>query len=219
MASKWYNPFSWGARDPSIMTKTVVDPLKQAVATPYSKFLEQSISKGLPSYEGDLTPDMGTEARSAYSNFMGIDAGQWWDKNIGAGAKRDFQEDYLPTLEEGYAGALRGSGRYRDVEGNINRFATDLAAEKGQATLDITKAQVETGFKEWEVRQEQAKLEYQDWYKSLPEMNPMLDKALSFLSNTTSSGTDTLSALDSGQEGWFTDLISSIASIATAGTV
>ena len=202
---------AFGGTDPKIMSKTFVDPLKQAVATPYSKFLAEKVGQGLPQYEGDLTPDMSQEGQNAYSNFMGMDAGEWFDKSIGDKATQDFQENILPGVEEGYAGALRGSGRYRDVEDYSNRFSQDLASTKSQAVLDITKAQVDTGFKEWGVRQQQAAMEYESWYKTLPENNPMLDKALQFLSEGTSTGTDVVTFLDPGKKGWLGDVISSVA--------
>ena len=216
MASKWYNPFSWGAKEPSIMTKTVTDPLKQAVATPYSKFLSERIGKGLPRYEGELSPSMSPDMQSRYSEFMNIDAGQWFDKAVGDPETRRFKEDLLPEVQEGYAGALRGSGRFRDVEDYTNRFSQDLAAQRTSASLDINKAQLDTGFQEWAVRQEQAQLEYADWYKSLPENSPILDKALQFLQNSTSTGTDILTGIDSGQKGWFVDLLKVGATVAAA---
>ena len=46
---------------------------------------------------------------------------------------------------------------------------------------------------------------YQAWMQTLPEYNPVLDKALTFLQGPT--GVDTFAALDPGQKGWLTDAI------------
>lgn len=216
MAQKWYNPFSWGEKEPSIMTKEVVDPMKKGVATPYSEYLKKEIGKGIPRYtEGPLTYDLGPEEMNAYKDFLSLDAGEWFDKRVADPEMKRFKEELLPEIREGYAGSLRGSGRFRAEEAGISEFSEYLAAERYGAMRDIPKEQfaMAATYKTFKDRDYQVK--YSEWMKSLPQYNPMLSQALGFLNNAASTGTTILSALDPGQEGWFKDVL--IATISATG--
>lgn len=199
-----------------IMTKTVVDPHKKAVSTPMSSYLASEIGKGLPRYEGDLSYKFSPEESRSYSDFLALDAGEWFDKAVGDPATKEFKEEMLPEIREGYAGALRGSGRFRAEEAGISEFSEALAVQRYKAEREIPaqqfamsleyKKQMDIGFAR----------EYNDWLKSLPQMNPALTQAMQYLQESTGTGTKILSALDPGKEGGWKDLLKAGAHVAAA---
>ena len=205
--SAWWNPFTWGAEEPEIRTHTVEDPMKIGVATPYSEYLKTQIGKGVPRYEGPLTADLDPEAKNRYSEFISLDAGQWFDKAVGDPATKKFKRDLLPTITEGYAGSLRGSGRYRAEEAGISEFSEYLAGERYKAARDIPKEQFAMASQYKAMKDRDYQIEYADWLKSLPQYNPALQQAAGFLNKQISTGTTILSALDPGSKGWLMDLL------------
>jgi len=105
--SAWYNPFSWGAKDPQIMTKEIVDPKKEAVASPMSEYLSGQVGKGLPRYPGQLSEEFDPQAHNRYKEFLSLDAGAWFDKAVGDPEMKRFKEDIIESAEiqikyEGY---------------------------------------------------------------------------------------------------------------------
>lgn len=186
----WFsNLFKSGEREPQIITKEVRDPALTAVANPLSSFLSSKIGQGVERYTGDLAP----------KDYLDPRANEYFDKYVGDPATKKFKEEFLPVIQEGYAGALRGSGRFRSEEDNINKFSTDLAGLRYQANLDF-------GDRYYKLQDTKIQREYADWFKSLPEMNPILDKALQFLSSGE-TGLTVFSGLDPGKKGWFGDLL------------
>lgn len=206
--SVWYNPFSWGEREASIMTKKVEDTTKTAVSGPLSSYLSSNIGKGLPRYTGALYEPFDADAYSRYKEFLSMDPGKWFDKAVAEPETARFKSELLPELREGYAGGLRGSGRYFSEEEAMNKFSTALSQERYQAMRDIPKEQFTMASEYKKMRDQERMLEYQDWFKSLPENNPILGKALEFLNANT--GIDFLSATDPGQKGWFADLLATV---------
>ena len=233
--------FLMGKKSKGVQTKEVYDPLKTAVASPLSEWLAQQAGKGVPRYTGDFAPNpidayegqqFGQDAQNRYSEFMNLDAGSWFDKNIGQPETERFKEDLLPTIREGYAGSLRGSGRFSAEEAGINRFAKDLSQKRGEALLSINQAQfgmaaerfkLESGEKyksflssatRWEQMDKSYQREYRDWTKSLPEYNPALQASLGFLSGPT--GRDLLTWLDPGEEGMLKYIIKAAGNAAGA---
>lgn len=188
-------------------TKTVVDETKANVANPLSSFLAQSVGKGLPRYSGELAPEIDPNLTSRYNEFLSLNANDLFDKYIQQPATKAFKEDFLPTIEEGYAGGLRGSGRYRGVEDAINKFSDSLADQRYKANLEVPVTQMALAKDYYNMQDIKIQRQYKDWFQSLPENNPMLEKALQFLSEGTSSGTTLLSGLNPGQEGWFGDVL------------
>ena len=206
----------FSGRKPSIMTKTIVDPHKKAVSTPMSQYLASEIGKGLPKYEGDLSYKFSPEESRSYSDFLALDAGEWFDKAVGDPATKHFKEEMLPEITEGYAGALRGSGRYRAEEAGIGKFSEALAVQRYKAEREIPAQQFAMSL-EYAKRQDIGfAREYNDWLKSLPQMNPALTQAMQYLQDTTGTGTTVLTALDKGQKGGWTDLLKAGAHIAAA---
>lgn len=197
-----------------IVTKEVVDPAKQAVASPLSSFLASRVGTGLPRYPGALAPEFGAQETARYNEFLGLSAQDLFDKYVAEPQTTRFREDFLPILQEGYAGSLRGSGRFRSEEENINRFSQDLAGLRYQAAREIPAQQFDMATRMYAIKDIKFQREYEDWWRSLAENNPVLEKAMQFLSEGTSSGTTILSGLDPGQKGWFGDIISALA---TAG--
>ena len=206
----------WGGTDPEIMTKEVKDPLKTAVANPMSTYLSQEVGKGLPGYTGQMSEELDPKAYSRYQEFLSLNAGDWFDKAVGDPEMKRFKEEILPEVEEGWAGSLRGSGRYRDVEDTATQFSEGLAQQRAQAEVTIPQAQLAMAGGYKAMRDADYKLEYDDWFKSLPQLNPALTQAMNFLHDSVGTGTTVLSALDPGQKGWFSDLMGSVVSLAGA---
>jgi hypothetical protein len=201
--STWYNPFSWGAKDPEIVTQTVTDPAKTGVSSPLSSYLAGGIGKGLPAYSGNLTEELDPQAYNRYQEFISLDPGAWFDKAVGDPSTKKFKEDFMPELTESFAGNLRGSGRYSSALGAMTTFSDDLAAQREKAMVSIPQEQFKMA-SEYKAQKDADYLtQYNAWMKTLPEFNPVIGQALSFLQGPT--GTDTLSYLAPGQKGWFVD--------------
>lgn len=215
----WWDPFSWGRRDPSIMTKEIIDPTKASVANKMSDYLAGEIGKGLPSYTstgGKLSEEFDPQAFNRYQEFLSLNAGDWFDKYVSDPTVKQWKRDLLPVIEEGYAGNLRGSGRYGAVSDEATKLMEDLSAKRGQALVDIPKAQFEMASSYKQMKDADFALAYKDWYTSLPETNPALQQSLAFLNEATSTGKTVLDYMDPGQEGWFLPVMESIAKVAIA---
>jgi hypothetical protein len=195
--SDWWNPFSLGEKDPSIMTKEVVDPLKQAVASPMSSYLAGQIGQGI----GD--PGMDPSYKSRYTDFMNSDANAMFDKNIYDPQMKLYNEQQAPLIDESFAGGLRGSGHYGKAEEGMSNFNATMGTNRQNFYSDITKSQLAAG-------QNYNKQAYDQWSAGLPQNNPALKSGLDFLSNNTGTGTTLLSAMDPGQKGWFSDLLTAL---------
>ena len=204
----WWNPFDWGKdeRKPEerLITKVVEDPIKTAVSKPLSEYLSKQIGKGLPRYEGKLTEPL-ENIYTGYQEFLSKDPGEWFDEAIAGPETKRFKEEYLPILREGWAGSLRGSGKFREEEAGISKFSEYLVGERARQLPEITGKQmgvasVIKGFKDQDYQ-----TEFREWIRTRPEYNPAIEQSLKFLS--VSSGRDTISAMDPAQEGWFADLL------------
>lgn len=195
---------AWYGDKPKIIKEVVEDPYKTAISSPLSSYLARQVGQGLPRYTGDLQAPLDDATMSRYSEFMGLSASDLFEEAIGGPETRRFKEELLPEIREGYAGSLRGSGRYRAEEAGINKFSESLVAERAKFIPGITQAQIEAGFKKAEYEDIGKQREYTDWMKSLPEMNPVLDKALAFLAGP--SGRDIIAGVDPGRTGWLKDL-------------
>ena len=205
--------FFFGSK-PKLETQEVIDPLKTAVSSPLSSFLGQSVGRGLPRYSGELAPEIDPNYTSRYNEFLGLNANDLFSKYVEGPQTESFKRDFLPVLQEGYAGALRGSGRYRSEEDAINRFSTDLAGLRYKANLEVPQAQFKAAQDYYNMRDLKVQRDYQDWWKSLPENNPALEASLRFLS--ADSGITTISALNPGTKGIAGDLIKAAAVVGAA---
>lgn len=213
--SSWYNPFSWGREDPELKTKTIEDPYKTAVSSPLSEFLSSRIGTGLPRYEGPLSHKMGEAEESRYSEFIGMDPEAWFKSKVTDPTMEAWREDVAPVVAEGWAGSLRGSGRFRDVEESGADVAKGLGEIGGKAIPEIYGRQMDTIERYQKMKNVAYEREYADWYKSLPEMNPILGMSLNFLQGPT--GRDVLSWVDPGKSGWFSDAIQMLFNIGISG--
>jgi len=181
-------PLDWilgKGKKPSIETMIIEDPYKIAVSSPLSSYLSTQIGKGLPRY-GEQTGKALYEPidTSAYSKFLSIEPGEWYTKAIQEPTLKAAREE-TPFIEEGWAGSLRGSGRFRDVEDYWSDVSETLAQGRYAAELQIPQAQFGMAQSYAQQRTQQMQLEYADWMKSLPEMNPNLSRALQFLAGPT----------------------------------
>lgn len=202
-------------KDPQIVTKPAVDPLKQAVASPLSSFLASRIGQGLPRYPGEFA-SLDPGARDRFNEFVDINASDYFQKNVAAPATKLYKEEFLPVIREGFAGSLRGSGRFRAEEAGINEFSEALSRTAAEFVPQLNLQQVQAGLSVFAADDLRSQHEYQDWWASLPENNPVVSQGLQFLGNSTSTGATTLAALDPGQKGWFGDLLQAGAMIGSA---
>lgn len=188
--------------DPKIMTEVKPDPYKTTVSSPLSTFLASRIGQGIG--EG---PAIDPNYTNRYNEFLSMNPTQYFEQNIAAPATKRYKEDFLPVLREGFAGSLRGSGRFTAEAEGINRFSEDLARTEAAFVPEFHKQQIDVGQSEFERR-------YGVWYASLPETNPALATSIQFLNSD--SGYNILSALDPGKRGWFFDLLNTGVSAATS---
>ncbi len=206
------NRFLFGDQ-PGIQTQEITDPMKQRVASPLSRYLESQIGKGLPQYPGQVAHEFTQEEDRAYSDFLALDAGDWYDKAVADPATKRFKEELLPGIREGFAGSLRGSGRFRAEEAGVSEFTEMLATGRYQAERDIPKQQFEMAV----TRKQQMDItyarKYSAWMATLPQTNPALTQAMQFLQEGTSTGTDILTMNDPGSKGIIGDILAIFAGL------
>ena len=211
-----FGAFDIGREDPEFLTKTITDPAKTAVSSPLSSFLAGRVGQGLPRFPGQLSePLSDILPESSYSEFLNLKPSEFFNTAIGDPETKRFKEELLPTIREGFAGSLRGSGRFREEEAGIGRFSEFLVGERARRLPELAKGQLDVASKIKAQRDADLRLEYEDWFKSLPENNPALAAALEFLRGPT--GTDTAVALDPGREGILRELLASFAQGAGQG--
>jgi len=203
-------------RDPEIMTQPSVDTLKKSVADPLSKYLSKGIGEGVPRYDGKITGEYPESSLENAQKFMDIDPRSYFEQNIKTPAISQFQEQ-LAISKEDFAGQLSGSGRFRSEEQSINTFTRDLAGAQAEFEMGLPERQFAMANMIKKSNDLEAAAQYQDWFKSLPMYNPILDQALRFLSEGTSSGTTILSYLDQGSEGLLHDVLVAVAGGASSG--
>lgn len=202
-----------------IKTKIIDDPLKKAIATPLSEFLSARVGQGLPKFEGDLTSTFPEEGLSRFNEFLGLDSQEFFKERIADPATRRFREDFLPVVREGFAGSLRGSGRFRTEEDAINRFSEGLAGIQANLETTLPAAQFKMAGQLKAMRDRDLQVRYNAWLRELPEFNPVLQQSINFLNQSTSSGRDVLSALDPGKEGFLKDVIGMAGNLAIASAI
>jgi hypothetical protein len=215
----------FGGSKPKFITSEVVDPLKKSVATPLSSYLSSEIGQGVPRYTGELStpavsdPGLAYGGGSSLSDFLSLDSNAFFNKNVQDPTMENWKKNIAPVIQEGWAGALSGSGRYSDLTASGADLSGTLAKQRGEMALALPAAQYGMTSKmrsqdfanatEIKAQKDAAlKMEYMDWMKSLPQYNPALGSALTFLNDATSSGTDVLSAVIPGQQGLFGALLS-----------
>lgn len=169
---------------PTVETKVIEDPYKMAVTSPLSAFLSSRVGKGLPGYTAStgksLYEPMDPKAYSTYQDFLGIKPDEWYQKAVVDPTMKDMSTQ-TADLSEGWAGSLRGSGRYSSLEDFTQDTASTLAEGRYNAELQIPQAQFTMAQSYSDQRNKEKALEYADWMQSLPENNPVLTQALQFL--------------------------------------
>jgi len=185
-------------KEPEVKTRIIEDPYKTAVSGPLSAYLASQVGKGLPRYSGSLYEPLDPKAYNTYQNFLSLSPGEWYTKGVQEPTMKAMREE-IPNIEEGWAGSLRGSGRFSDVEDYMQDTAETLAEGRYKAELEIPQAQFGMAQSYSQQKTQQLALEYTDWMKSLPEMNPNLDRALQFLAGP--SGRDVITYQTAGRAG------------------
>ncbi len=189
-------------KSPTIETKIIEDPIKTAVSNPLSAYLASQIGKGLPSYEAStgksLYEPFDSQAYNTYQNFLSIKPDEWYTKAIQEPTMKAMREE-IPLISENWAGGLRGSGHFADVEDYMSDTAETIAEGRYTAELQIPQAQFNMAQSYVDMKNKEKAVEYADWLKSLPEMNPNLDRALQFLAGP--SGRDVVTYQNPGSSG------------------
>ena len=172
--------------DPRFVYGRYIDPTLAAVANPLSSYLASRIGQSVGTYPGE-TPTIDQNTTNRYNEFMNMNANDLFTKLVEEPQTAAFKRDFDANITEGYAGGLRGSGRYRGSEDAINKFETDLSGLRYTANLAVPEQQMNMMSQYYAMKQAQADFAYKAWFDSLPENNPALKSALAFL--TGSSGT------------------------------
>ena len=187
--------------EPALHTQTVIDPLKQNVANPLSSYLSNQIGKGIPRFEGTLTHDLSQQELTNFQDFVGTSASDVFQESIADPAMRDFKENLLPVIREGFAGSLRGSGRFREEEAGISKFSEALSAQRAGFIPEFQQKQISTSLAFKDSMDKSYATRYNAWLRELPQYNPAIQQALDFLNESTSTGTTVLTMTDPGKEG------------------
>lgn len=203
--------------DPKIMTQASVDPTKTAVANPLSSYLSSQVGQGLPSYGGELVAPLPNGGGNSVSPFLNLTSDQLI-KQTNSAAENEFKQSFAANTLEQNAGALSGSGANASINNSETNLELGLASQDTaiQESLPQAQLQVAQGISANQTAQDQA--EYQNWWQSLAQNNPAIGQALQFLSNSTSSGTTVLSALDPGSSSSLIDLIEAGAQASSAAS-
>lgn len=174
-------------------TQVIEDPYKVKVSNPLSTYLASQVGKGMPGYTEStgksLYEPLDTKAYNTYQDFLSVSPDEWYTKGVQEPTMKAMREE-IPLISENWAGGLRGSGHFADVEDYMQDTASTLAEGRYKAELEIPQAQFTMAQSYSQMVNQQKALEYADWIKSLPEMNPNLDRALQFLAGP--SGRDVL---------------------------
>lgn len=205
----------------SVETKVIEDPYKMAITNPLSAYLATQVGKGLPRYgsEGSgsegktLYEPMDTKAYNSYQDFLAIKPDEWYTKAVVEPTMKDMA-DQNAEISEGWAGSLRGSGRFRDLEDFTQDTASTLAEGRYNAELQIPQAQFSMAQSYSDQRNKEKALEYADWYQSLPENNPVLTQALQFLAGN--DGRDIVT-YQKQSDNTGTNILSTVLGMATMG--
>ena len=197
---------AWKGTDASLKTQTYTDPLKQAIATPISEFLADRVGKErtYPGEKLDLFDLSKGEDLNQYSKFF--------EETVANPEIARFRNEFMPELQESFAGSLRGSGRFASEEDAVNKFATGLAEVKGKDLYDY--ASNVNAAREAEYVQN-----YNAWMQSLPEYSPVLQGAMNFLQEGTGTGTTSISYIDPGKTGLWGSILSLIGGFVGGGNV
>jgi hypothetical protein len=203
----------------SVETKVIEDPYKMAVTNPLSAYLASQVGKGTPRYgsEGSgsegktLYEPMDTKAYSTYQDFLNINPDEWYTKAVVEPTMKDMA-DQNAIISEGWAGSLRGSGRFRDLEDFTQDTASTLAEGRYNAELQIPQAQFAMAQSYSQQRNQEKALEYADWYQSLPENNPALTQALQFLAGN--DGRDVITYQKQGESSNLGSVLGMVAGLA-----
>ena len=189
----------FGGSSPGIQTQVVTDPYKTRISNVLSKYLAGQVGKGLPEYPRQLYEPFNPEAYSRYSDFLSLSPEKWWTKAVLEPSMRTYKEETLPLLKEAHAGQLSSSRFDTALVESAEDLATTLGESKYRAELEIPQAQFGMAEEYSKLRTSQFQLEFQDWMKSLPQMNPALSQALQFLAGP--SGQDILAYQTPGEKG------------------
>ncbi len=204
----------FSGKDAKITTQSSVDASKKAVADPLSSFLANNIGSGVPRYGKDILTPLPEGGGASVNPFLKSTVDDVFGR-IQDTANKTFKNNYSDLLE-GSAGALSSSSRAYNDNTAITNLSLGLSGQRSALEQSLPGAQVDVATKVKAANDLEANAQYQDWMKSLPEYNPILDKALSFLSNQTSSGTTVLSALDPGKNAGIYDILKAAAQVGGA---
>jgi hypothetical protein len=132
-------------------------------------------------------------------------------------AMKSFKNTYSDLLESS-AGALSSSGRAYNDNTAVTNLSLGLADKRAGYEMSLPSAQEAITQQRQTQMNLEANAQYQDWLKSLPEYNPNLDRAMTYLNDQTSSGTTILSGLYSGQTAALWGILGTAVGAFTAGS-
>jgi len=201
---------------PKIETQSVIDKLKQDVATPLASYLKDQIGQGIPLYTENIVAPYSSEAKSSITKYLSQDPNSYYDTNVVNPSIEYFKNNQLPLIREDFAGGLSSSGRFNKEGSALGELTYNLAKGKTDYVASTTKNQSDLATALQAGESLPLLAQYQNWLSSQSQNNPALQMALSFLNDSTSSGTNILSALNPGTNGLMQELIIAGAAVGSA---
>lgn len=133
-----------------------------------------------------------------YSEFLEMEPEKFFERKVVSPVMKGWREEVAPLIKEEWAGGLRGSGMFRSLEESATAVSEKLGEIGGTMVPQLYQQQ------------------FSMWLKTLPQYNPVLDTAIKYLQESTSTGRKILSGLYGGTEGAFGDIIKAGAAVAAA---
>ena len=210
-----------GDGEGGIMTKTIVDKQKAAVSKPLSKYLASRAEalesgEGLRRYEGEVAQPVSPEAERVVTDFLGLSADELFRQQVGDPISKRFREDIFPELKEGYAGALRGSGRFRGEEEAGEEMLSFLAAERSKFVQQVPGQQFDVAEKLRQAQQQVLSKRLEKFALDVDIDSKEVSDIRGYLDQSTSTGTTVLSGLIQPTEGMTNALIGAAGTIGAA---
>lgn len=201
------------------------NPMQRQLGQSVFSYLNENIGKPQQMYGGPWTADITPEEQSAIDRnarmsalgergLQPLLAGEWtpeaedyWQNTIYKPMMKQFSEDILPQIEEGYAGTggYWGSARAGAVGKGWRDIADTLAAKRGEMGWNLMQSPLQAVPVANQLSQTEAQIQalprlikqygleqqYEEWKRTRPESQKFLDEALTFLQIPTMTQTET----------------------------
>jgi len=204
----WWNwplPDEWfEEKEGEIKTGPTMSPQQQAVMGDMGSFIQSRIGEGLPAWEGDWTAPMGEGEEWGIGKYReaveGMDpkaVHDWYMKYMAPQEKRYMRQEVIPEIREAGVpgGTLRGTGTEGRVSGAWEQFGAGQLGRIGEAVMGERQAarQALPGYMQAAslprlIEQQDLNAQIQEFVRTTPELNPILNLAMQYLGEQTQMG-------------------------------